>query len=107
MPQSLQHSILRPDSCSQVRRANPTFPLRLYGRVRLQVRLERCVNGSRDVASIAHTGQPANSVKRFTVLLASADGVRYILYFLTVDLDVFDSASVGRSRSEENGHPRR
>src|SRR5579864_4324330 len=86
MPQSLQHSILRPDSCRQVRRANPPLPLRLYGRVCLKVRLERGVNASRDVASVAHAGQPANSVKRFAILFAAADGVGYIrLYIFTAD----------------------
>ena len=108
MPQSLQRSVLRPYSCRKVRRANSPFPLWVYGRVSLKVRLERGVNGSRDIASIAHTGQPANSVKRFAILFASADRVRSIrLYLLSSDLHILDPASGRRPRGEENRHSRR
>ncbi len=108
MPQRFEHSVLRPHSCGKVRRANSPFPLWRYRRVSLQVGPERGVHRSGNVASIAHTGQPANSVQRFPFLFASADRVPSIrLQFLLVDLHILDSATTGRSRGEQNRHSRR
>src|SRR5208282_2488616 len=55
MPQLLQRTVLGPHYGRKIRRPDAPFPSRIYGRVSLEIRTERAMDGSRDVASVAHT----------------------------------------------------